>query len=284
MIEHISMIFVLYFRKQNIYFMKKILTLTFCILSALMSFAQDSYHQKVMQLIMNDESMEQAKQLLAQRIPAELQDSLLASFDLMQPLVEKIAGIYEESMRKYMTEADLDWLIEWSNSPRTKEISQKSMQLAQRLMQQDPAVMQLMTELTNGITQLAQNQKPANLQKAEVSKAYRKAFHKYYTGSDISSVINTMFDAIGNMFAAQLGSDGEQLFKAMSQYLTDNMEEFTLRLMSDILTIDDLNYYTKSMEQPAYQHYQQAQKDLISDPAKLMQAIVDILPKEASEE
>lgn len=257
--------------------MKKFLSLTLCVLCAGFTFAQDSYRYKLKQFFASDQSMEQAKQLLSQNATAEQLDSLQATLNMVDELLELMVDAVEPSVRKYMSEADLDWMINWNNSSQTKAINAKSMNLAQQVLQGDPAMMEAITEFGTAITAITQNEKPSDIKKADVSKKYRKNFHTYYTESGAGEMINNMFGAIPKMLEGLAGESQEamDMLNKMMKYINDNMEELMLRMLKDILTDEDLQYYSNSMNQPAYQHYRQAMLDVFSDPADFVQKIMN---------
>lgn len=244
-------------------------------------FAQekDSYRQKVeTYMFQGSEIRDMEKQIresIQQNIPAEAltNDSLRPMVEYLQNgLLNDLIDRYEVSMRKYVSEAELDELIEWSQKAETQSVKAKEKSLATRIQSQDPGVLVHIGALVNGMTAVLQGQEPDRLPKSQKSASYQAAFHAYYEASNVGATLRQTYDGILNTFGQYMqGQPGaEEAIRTASNYMVENLEPLMLLLYEDVYTEEDLEYYTSFCRTTAYQHNAQAGADFAGNISDLL--------------
>lgn len=271
--------------------MKRILifatALLLCVGGQVFAQQKDNYRQKVEVLMAQGGEVadmeKQIREALEKNLPAEAytNDTLRPLIEYMQNgLVEDILNSYDASMRKYVSEAELDELIAWAQKPESKAIREKEKSLATRIQEQDPEALVYLGTMMNGMLAVVQGNKPEPLPKSGKKSSYKKAFHQYYEASNASATLRQTFEGILGTLGQYLQGqpEAEKIIRRASDYMVENLEPLMLLMYEDIYTEADLRYQTAFCRTPAYQHQSQANAEFTGGITDLiMQAIGKIV-------
>lgn len=271
--------------------MKKILLIALATMMMMpASFAKkttDPYHEKVKSLFFADGSMQDTKDQIAASFTQKMEngemDKKIAKKlkkYISGEFIDDMIGIYEEALRgSNITMDELDEVIAYTQADSTKLINSKANVLVERLQNGDSTALGAMQELIGGLTRVAQGEEVAPLS-ITASPEYEKAFHAYYTASGTNVVMESYMQNIFGGVFQNLGLDSNasealQIIEPMTKYLTDNMEAAVMGMMDGIYSTDELNYNTRHMATPSYQHYIQAMSK--ADLSKLLTKLFSVM-------
>lgn len=273
--------------------MKRILILAtallLCVGGQVFAQQKDNYRQKIEVLMAQGGEVadmeKQIREALEKNLPAEAytNDTLRPLIEYMQNgLIEDILNSYDASMRKYVSETELDELIAWAQKPESKAIREKEKSLAKRIQEQDPKMLMYLGTLTTGMVTVVQGNEPDKLPECGKSDAYKKLFHAYYEASNVSAMLRKTYEGIlGTMSQYLQGKpEAENIIRKATDYMVENLEPLMLLMYEDIYTEEDLRYQTAFCGTSAYQHQAQANAEFSGGITDLLMKVVSKLKEQ----
>lgn len=247
----------------------------------------DPYHEKVKSLFFADGSMQDTKDQIAASFTQKMEngemDKKIAKKlkkYISGEFIDDMIGIYEEALRGgNVTMDEIDDVIAYTQADSTKLISSKATVLVERLQNGDSTALAAVQLLIANLTQIVQGEEVAPLS-INATPEYEKAFHAYYTASGtnvmMESYMQNIFGGIFQSLGLETNNDeAQQLLEPMKNYMVDNMEAAVMGMMDGIYSTDELNYYTRHMATPSYQHYVQAMSK--ADLSKLLTKLFSVM-------
>lgn len=248
----------------------------------------DPYHEKVMELLFSDGSMQETKEQIETVFSQKLESNDLDQKTAKKlkkymtgELLDDLIDIYEEALRGgNVTMDELDYIIAYQKADSTKLIKSKENVLTERIQNGDSTALQAFKLMGENVQKMIDGKEITPFA-IDVDPEYEKAFHAYYTASGTNELMESyMGNIFGSLFKmAGMGEEKteevQQQMAPIQKFFSENLEPAVMLMMDGIYSTDELNYYVRHMATDSYQHYIKAMSK--ADLGKLMKKMLEVM-------
>ena len=246
---------------------------------------QDAYRQTIEVIINKGQQKEQMQAQIAQMVkqqdPNNPQTAKLHKYLTSDDFLNDMIDLYDEALRPRMTLEQLQEVATFLTSDSSKLLEEKSQVLATQMQDPNSPALTIMMDLVQRMTAHVEGKDVQPTVDLTVDPEYAKSFHAYYVASGTDKIMEAtmqnMIGAIAGQFASQLAADEqtilEQMISDMTSYMVENLEPSVMKMMEDIYTTSELDYYVRNMLTPSYQAYVDATTNI--DFSKLLNILFE---------
>ena len=225
----------------------------------------DSYHDALVQYMSGSDAVDMSKyshmlQPMAEKVfPGDKKAARAFTEYMTTQMILDIVDIYEPSFRKYVSQEELNELINLYSDPKYATLNKRWEQVVSDS-QHSTEYQVFVLQLSQGIQEILQDKPAQDLQMADdVSKEYSDVFYQYFSLSGIDEMLRNVYRSVlSDMIQQYDVSNPQAKMDEVLDYAIRNVPKVLLSMCQNVLTIDDLRLLITLSENPAYRHSQQA--------------------------